>query len=74
MSSPLSPMDIQQLNSAEKLDLISQLWDSLPNSLESVPISDSHREELDRRLAAADKNPDAAIPWAEVKSLLRRES
>jgi len=74
MSSPLSPLDIQNLNSAEKLDLISRLWESLPDSLESVPIPNSHREELDRRLAAADKDPHAAIPWEEVKAYLRLES
>jgi putative addiction module component (TIGR02574 family) len=74
MSSPLSPIDIQQLNPSEKLDLIAQLWDSLPNSLESLPIPDSHREELDRRLAAAAENPRAAIPWEEVKAYLRQES
>ena len=74
MSAPFSPTDIQQLNSSEKLDLIAQLWNSLPNSLESVPIPDSHREELDRRLAAADENPHAAISWEEVKAYLRQES
>ena len=74
MSSPHSPVDFQHLNPSQKLDLIARLWESLPDSLESVPIPDSHREELDRRLAAADERPDAAIPWEEVKAYLRQES
>jgi putative addiction module component (TIGR02574 family) len=74
MSSPHSPVDFQHLNPSQKLDLIAQLWDSLPHSLESVPIPESHREELDRRLAAADANPDAAIPlevYEKIQELIR---
>jgi len=32
-----------------------------------------HRAELKRRLAAADADPDAAIPWPEVKKRLSEE-
>ncbi len=40
---------------------------------ELLTMPDWHREELDRRLAAADANPDAAIPWEEVKRRLREK-
>ena len=63
------PLSIEQ-----RLELISELWDSIPDSLDTLPVPDSHREELDRRLAAADANPDAAIPWEEVKRRLREKS
>jgi putative addiction module component (TIGR02574 family) len=33
-------------------------------------MADWHREELERRLAAADADPDAAIPWEEVRQNL----
>ncbi len=62
------PLSIEQ-----RLELISELWDSIPDSLDTLPVPDSHREELDRRLAAADANPDAAIPWEEVKRRLREK-
>ena len=59
------------LSAEQRLELISELWDSIPDSLDTLPVPDWHREELDRRLAAADANPDAAIPWEEVKRRLR---
>ncbi len=71
MFQSLSDIDIQHLNPSQKLDLITQLWDSLPNSTESIPIPEWHQQELDERLAAADATPDAAIPWDEVRKRLR---
>lgn len=67
----LPNIDIQSLNTSEKLDLIAQLWDSFPVSLESVPMPEWHREEIERRLASAETNPNSAIPWDEVRSRLR---
>ena len=63
-----SPLTVEQ-----RLELIGELWDSIPESLDALPVPDWHREELDRRLAAADANPDAAIPWEEVKRRLREK-
>jgi putative addiction module component (TIGR02574 family) len=73
MAQSLSDVAIKQLSVAERLDLISTLWDSIPDSLDALPIPESHREELERRLAAADADPDAAIPWEEVRRRLREE-
>jgi putative addiction module component (TIGR02574 family) len=73
MAQSLSDVAISQLSVAERLDLISVLWDSIPDSLEELPIPDWHREELERRLAAADADPDAAIPWEEVRQRLRKK-
>lgn len=71
MAQSSSDLDIKQLSVAERLDLISVLWDSIPNSIEELPVPEWHREELERRLADADANPDAAIPWEEVRRRLR---
>jgi putative addiction module component (TIGR02574 family) len=73
MEQSSTDLDIKQLSIAERLDLISVLWDSIPNSLEELRIPEWHREELERRLADADANPDAAIPWEEVRQRLRKK-
>lgn len=73
MAQSLSDVAINQLSIAERLDLISVLWDSIPDTLEELPIPDWHREELKRRLAAADADPDGAIPWEEVRQRLRKK-
>ena len=64
-----TPLTVEQ-----RLELIGELWDSIPDSLNELPIPEWHREELGRRLAAADANPDATIPWEEVKRRLREKS
>jgi putative addiction module component (TIGR02574 family) len=56
------PLTIKQ-----RLELIGELWDSLPDSVDELPVPEWHKAELDRRLAAADADPDAGIPWEDVK-------
>ena len=58
----------------QRLELIGELWDSIPDSLDEVAVPAWHREELERRLSAADADPDAAIPWEQVRRKLREES
>jgi putative addiction module component (TIGR02574 family) len=74
MSQPSSDFDIQHLNPSQKLDLITQLWDSIPDSMESIPVPEWHRQELEQRLPNADATPEAAIPWEEVRLRLRDKS
>ncbi len=73
MAESLSDVAIKQLSVAERLDLIGVLWDSIPDSLEELPTPEWHREELERRLNAADIDPDGAIPWEEVRQRLRKK-
>ena len=73
MSQSISTFDFQNLNSVEKLELIGQLWDSLPEVSSALPMPEWHRQELDDRLANADANPQAAIPWNEVEQRLRKQ-
>jgi putative addiction module component (TIGR02574 family) len=57
----------------QRLELIGELWDSIPDSPDELPVPEWHREELKRRLAAADSDPDAAIPWEQVQKRLREK-
>ena len=68
MSESLPMPEFDQLSVPERLELISQLWDSIPESDEDFPIPEWHREELERRLAEADAAPEAGIPWEQVRS------
>lgn len=60
-----TPLTVQQ-----RIELIGELWDGIPDSIDALPVPDWHREELDRRLSAADADPDAAVSWDEVKKRL----
>ena len=73
MPEPVAELLINQLSVPQRLELISKLWDSIPDETETDAIPAWHREELERRLQSADANPDAAIPWEEVLGDLRKQ-
>lgn len=42
--------EIAQLSTPEKLLLIEDLWDSISGEINAIPVPQSHKEELDRRM------------------------
>jgi len=64
MAVTLESLGIDRLSVAERLDLIEQIWDSLPDDFADIP--DWHIPELARRLADAEANPGIGRPWREV--------
>jgi putative addiction module component (TIGR02574 family) len=67
-------LDISRLTPAERIQLAEDLWDSLADDAEALPLTPAQREELDRRLAAADRGEVSYSTWPEVKSrLLHKE-
>jgi putative addiction module component (TIGR02574 family) len=74
MPQVLTERDIDELTISQRLDLIALLWDSIPDTVDALPVPEWHRQELERRLAAADAHPEAAIPWEQVKARLREKA
>ncbi len=65
--------DVLELSVPERVRFVQAVWDSIAEVPESLPITDSEREELDRRLEAHYRNPGESSPWPEVKSrILKR--
>lgn len=54
--------------------MIEELWDSLSEQSGSVPLTDSQREELDRRLDDLERSGPEGIPWEEVLRQIRTRS
>jgi putative addiction module component (TIGR02574 family) len=63
--------EIAALSSAEKLELIGELWDDVASNPKDVPVPEWIKEELDRRKAAHEANPSSARTWEEVKAHAR---
>jgi putative addiction module component (TIGR02574 family) len=74
MAESFSDFDVDALTLPQRLELITRLWDSIPEDMRGLEVPDWHREEVERRLAAADASPESAIPWKEVRRRLRGES
>ena len=70
----VSMTDIMEMTVSERILLAQDLWDSITAAPESIDLTEAQREELDRRLAGFDRDPDTGVPWAEVRASLAKES
>jgi putative addiction module component (TIGR02574 family) len=64
--------EIQALSVADRLQLLEEIWDSLIETPEAIPVNDAQRRELARRRRAHARNPSATKSWAQVRARLRR--
>jgi putative addiction module component (TIGR02574 family) len=69
-SHPLLKVDISELSVAERIQLAEDLWDSILEQQEELPLSEAQQQELDRRLESYKKNPANGSSWEEVKQRL----
>jgi putative addiction module component (TIGR02574 family) len=72
MALTLEQFGIDRLSPEQRFELIGLLWDSIPDDAPFTP-PDWHLRELERRIAAADADPDAAEPWEAVLARLSRK-
>jgi putative addiction module component (TIGR02574 family) len=70
MPATVESLGIDRLSVRERLDLIEQIWDSLPGSVEPQEAPDWHLVELARRRAEAESRPGEGRPWREVLASL----
>ena len=58
----------------ERLQLVEDIWDSIAEEAnarpQSLPLTEAHRAELERRLADADAHPEDSVPWETVRAQL----
>lgn len=66
MSPAAENLGIERMSIEERLALAQELWDSVYTDLDVQPLTDAQRAELERRVAAADANPNEGVPWKTV--------
>jgi putative addiction module component (TIGR02574 family) len=66
--------DFRNLSVAERIQLVEDIWDSIAvEGSEAVQLTDTQRQELQRRVQAHDSDPSSATPWEQVRTeLLQR--
>ena len=57
--------DIRKLSVAERIQLVEDIWDTIPASAEDFPVTEVQKTELDRRLQLLECDPQGR-PWREV--------
>jgi putative addiction module component (TIGR02574 family) len=64
--------EIEKLTPAERLQLVEELWDSLCDQPDAIPLTEAQRAELDRRLDDLERDGPVGIPWDEVVRRIRK--
>jgi putative addiction module component (TIGR02574 family) len=67
---PKPAPDYRKLTIPERIALVEDIWDSIAQDAQALPLTDELRAELDRRWAEHERDPSSAIPWSEVKKEL----
>lgn len=70
----LATANILELSVSERIQLVEDVWDSIAEVPESVPLTGLQKEELDQRLEAYHQNPDEGSPWGMVRERIRNGS
>ena len=55
--------EIRKLPVAERLHLVAEIWDSILEDPDLLPVSDELVRELNARLAAHKADPTSGVPW-----------
>lgn len=66
--------EILALPVAERVRLVEAIWDSISAVPEALPLTEWQKQELDRRLAEFEANPDEGSTLEEVFARIRRAS
>jgi putative addiction module component (TIGR02574 family) len=64
--------EIANLSTPEKILLAEDLWDSIAEDESSVPLPQSHMDELDSRLKSYEANPGSLLSIEELQGRIER--
>jgi putative addiction module component (TIGR02574 family) len=67
-----TPQEIQELSVADGLQLVEEVWETLANDEASLPMTEGHKEEIDRRLELWHKTGDHGATWQEVRRRIEK--
>jgi len=70
----IEALGIHQLSVSDRLELIEQIWDSLPEQIAPQDVPEWHQAELATRRAAAERQPGVGKPFRDVLGPLEANS
>ena len=62
--------EIRKLSVSERIRLVEDIWDTIAESPDSLPVTEAQKQELDRRIAEHKAHPDHGMTWEEVRKSL----
>jgi len=74
MTATVQSLGIDKLTVHEQLALVHEIWDHIAKTGSNpVELDPAFREELRRRVAEDDNEPDDSVSWEEVQAEVRSE-
>lgn len=67
-----SIVEYVKLSVPERIQLVEDIWDSIAEIPEELPLTARQQEELDRRFISYRSNPEEGRPWEYVRETIRR--
>ena len=64
---------ILELPASDRVEIAQQIWESIIDRPEAIPLTDAQKAELERRWEAFQKNPEEGESWEKVKRSLLDE-
>jgi putative addiction module component (TIGR02574 family) len=64
-------LNLEDMSPEDRLKLLEELWNSLSQRPEAIPLTPEQHEELDRRLDDLEREGPVGIPWEEVLRHIR---
>jgi putative addiction module component (TIGR02574 family) len=68
MTSTLTALGIDQMTVDEQIALAEAIWDNIAATPDRFALTDSRKQELERRLAAHQADPSKVRPWEVIKA------
>jgi putative addiction module component (TIGR02574 family) len=62
--------NVLELPVEERIKLVEEIWDSIAEFPEAVPLTEEQKNELDRRLELYRNNPNELMDWDRVKEVI----
>ncbi len=59
--------EIKSLPLPERIQVVEDIWDSIANDADGIPLTEAQMLELDRRLEMYHLDPKAGSTWIEVR-------
>lgn len=63
--------EIATLSVEDRIRIVQAIWDSIAAEQVYPDLSDAQKQELDRRIADYDSNPDNVLTWEEIKASIK---
>ena len=63
----MKSLGIDRLSRDERLNLVTEIWDSIAAEPAPSLLTEAQKKELEKRIAEDDADPDGGIPWEVVK-------